>query len=91
LNKLSFSDGYISPTHDPYYRSTTAPSVSSLSRSRVGLSRAAVDVVDGKSMLRFCRLNTEPGHTFGFELAQEDNKHIIRNVKPDSPAGKSIQ
>jgi hypothetical protein len=52
------------------------------------LSRAAVDVVDGKSMLRFCRLNTEPGQTFGFELAQEDNKHVIRHVKPDSPAGK---
>jgi hypothetical protein len=39
-------------------------------------------------MLRFCRLNTEPGQTFGFELAQEDNKHLIRNVKPDSAAGK---
>lgn len=66
-----------------------APSVtSSLSRPRIPLSRAAVDVVDGKSMLRFCRLNTEPGQTFGFELAQEDNKHIIRNVKPESPAGK---
>lgn len=38
-------------------------------------------------MLRFCRLNTEPGQTFGFELAQEDQKHIIRNVKPESPAG----
>jgi hypothetical protein len=55
------------------------------------LSRAAVDVVDGKSMLRFCRLNTEPGQTFGFELAQEDNKHVIRHVKPDSPAGKIIR
>jgi hypothetical protein len=51
------------------------------------LSRAAVDVVDGKSMLRFCRLNTEPGQTFGFELAQENNNHVIRNVKPDSAAG----
>ncbi len=40
-------------------------------------------------MLRFCRLNTEPGQTFGFELAQEDNKHVIRHVKPDSPAGKN--
>jgi hypothetical protein len=39
-------------------------------------------------MLRVCRLITEPGQTFGFELAQEDNKHIIRNVKPDSAAGK---
>jgi hypothetical protein len=39
-------------------------------------------------MLRFCRLNTEPGQTFGFELAQEDNKHVIRHVKPDSPACK---
>ncbi|UJR14959.1 hypothetical protein I4U23_001938 [Adineta vaga] len=48
-----------------------------------------VDVVDGKSMLRFCRLNTEPGQTFGFELAQEDNKHIIRNVKPESPAARA--
>jgi hypothetical protein len=82
-------DGYVSPTRDPYYRSTVAPSVtSSLSRPRMPLSRAAVDVVDGKSMLRFCRLNTEPGQTFGFELAQEDNKHVIRHVKLDSPAGK---
>jgi hypothetical protein len=40
-------------------------------------------------MLRFCRLNTEPGQTFGFELAQEDSKHVIRHVKPDSPAGKN--
>ena len=74
---------------DPYHRSTVAPSVtSSLNRARTPLSRAAVDVVDGKSMLRFCRLNTEPGQTFGFELAQVDNKHIIRNVMPESPAGK---
>jgi hypothetical protein len=66
-----------------------APSVtSSLSRPRMPLSRAAVDVVDGKSMLRYCRLTTEPGQTFGFELAQDENKHIIRNVKPDSPAGR---
>ena len=54
----------------------------------MSLSRAAVDVVDDKSMLRFCRLNTEPGQPFGFELAHEDNKHVIRKVKPDSPAGK---
>lgn len=54
----------------------------------MSLSRAAVDVVDEKSMLRFCRLNTEPGQTFGFELSHEDNKHVIRNVKPESPAGK---
>jgi hypothetical protein len=40
-------------------------------------------------MLRFCRLNTEPGQTFGFELAQENNNHVIRNVKQDSPAGKT--
>ncbi len=40
-------------------------------------------------MLRFCRLNTEPGQTFGFELAQENNNHVIRNVKPDSSAGKT--
>ena len=85
----SFSDGYISPTVDSPYRSTVAPSVtSSLSRPRMSLSRAAVDVVDGKSMLRYCRLNTEPGQTFGFELAQDENRHIIRNVKPDSPAGR---
>ena len=85
-----FSDGYISPTRDPYYRSTAAPSVtSSLSRPRIPLSRAAVDVVDSKSMLRFCRLTTEPGQTFGFELAQEDKTHVIRNVKPDSPAGRT--
>jgi hypothetical protein len=84
-------DGYVSPTRDPYPRSTVAPSVtSSLSRPRLPLSRAAVDVVDSKSMLRFCRLNTEPGQTFGFELAQEHNNHVIRNVKPDSPAGNSL-
>lgn len=83
------ADGYVSPTRDPYYRPPVAPSVtSSLSRPRAPLSRAAVDVVDGKSMLRFCRLTTEPGQTFGFELAQENNNHIVRNVKPDSPAGK---
>ncbi|CAF0822274.1 unnamed protein product [Adineta steineri] len=85
-----YTNGYVSPTRDPYYRSTVAPSVtSSLNRPRIPLSRAAVDVVDGKSMLRFCRLNTEPGQTFGFELAQEDNKHIIRNVKPESPAARA--
>ena len=59
-----------------------------MSRPRGGLSRAAVDVVDGKSMLRYCRLNTEPGQTFGFELARDGNRHIIRNIKPESPAGK---
>ena len=82
-------DGYVSPSRDPYYRPPIAPSVtSSLSRPRIPLSRAAVDVVDGKSMLRFCRLTTEPGQTFGFELAQENNNHIVRNVKLDSAAGK---
>ncbi|CAF3566014.1 unnamed protein product [Rotaria sp. Silwood1] len=85
-----YTNGYVSPIRDPYYRPTIAPSVtSSLTRPRLPLSRAAVDVVDEKSMLRFCRLNTEPGQTFGFELAQEDNKHIIRNVKPDSPAARA--
>ncbi|CAF3266956.1 unnamed protein product [Rotaria socialis] len=82
--------GYVSPARDPYNRPVVAPSVtSSLSRPRMPLSRAAVDVVDEKSMLRFCRLNTEPGQTFGFELAQEDDKHVIRNVKPDSPAARA--
>ncbi|CAF1230905.1 unnamed protein product [Rotaria sordida] len=86
----AYANGYVSPTRDPYYRPPVAPSVtSSLNRPRLPLSRAAVDVVDEKSMLRFCRLNTEPGQTFGFELAQEDNKHIIRNVKPDSPAARA--
>jgi hypothetical protein len=86
---VSHLGGYISPTRDIYYRPNMAPSVtSSLSRPRLPLSRAAVDVVDGKSMLRYCRLNTEPGQTFGFELAQDANRHVIRNVKPDSPAGQ---
>ena len=40
-------------------------------------------------MLRYCRLNTEPGQTFGFELAQDENRHIIRNIKPDSPAARA--
>ncbi|CAF3177363.1 unnamed protein product [Rotaria sp. Silwood2] len=85
-----YTNGYVSPTRDSYYRPTVAPSLSSsLNRPRLPLSRAAVDVVDEKSMLRFCRLNTEPGQTFGFELAQEDNKHIIRNVKPESPAARA--
>ena len=88
---IAVVDGYVSPTRDPYQRSTVAPSVtSSLSRPRLPLSRAAVDVVDSKSMLRFCRLNTEPGQTFGFELAQENSNHIIRNVKPESPAGETL-
>jgi len=85
-----YTNGYTSPSRDGFNHSVLAPSVtSSLNRPRGTLSRAAVDVVDGKSMLRYCRLNTEPGQTFGFELAQDENRHIIRNIKPDSPAARA--
>ncbi|CAF1169404.1 unnamed protein product, partial [Didymodactylos carnosus] len=73
-----------------YQQRQPPPSISSTLSNAGRLSRAAVDVVDSKSMLRFCRLNTEPGTPFGFELQQNENRqHVIRNVKRDSPAARA--
>jgi hypothetical protein len=40
-------------------------------------------------MLRYCRLLAGPSQAFGFQLGTDDNnKHIIRNIQPESPASK---
>jgi hypothetical protein len=37
---------------------------------------------------RFCHLITNPGQSYGFRTEFDNDKHIIRGVKLDSPAGK---
>lgn len=69
----------------------SATSLSSLNRSRAHLSRGAVDVVSEKRLLRYCRLSTEPGQSFGFQLKADNNKHVLYNIQPDSPAGKMLK
>ncbi|UJR31719.1 hypothetical protein I4U23_019199 [Adineta vaga] len=53
------------------------------------LSRGAVDVVSEKRLLRFYRLWLKPGEKIGFSVAPDNRKHIIRNIKPNSPAERN--
>lgn len=56
-------------------------------RSRPYLSRGAVDVVSEKRLLRYCRLDARPDQPFGFQLKSDNDKHILYNIQPGSPAG----
>ncbi|CAF3889097.1 unnamed protein product, partial [Rotaria sordida] len=53
------------------------------------LSRAAINVIHGQSVYRFCRLEPQSGQNLGFNLAMEDNNHIIRDVVVDSLGAKA--
>jgi hypothetical protein len=57
-------------------------------RPRSDLSKGAIDIVSEKRLLRFCRLITDTGRPFGFQLMTNDNKHTVYNIEPNSPAGR---
>jgi hypothetical protein len=59
-----------------------------LYRSRENLTRGTIDVVSRNRLLRYCRLLAGPSQAFGFQLKADDNKHIIYNIQPESPASK---
>ncbi|CAF0868518.1 unnamed protein product [Didymodactylos carnosus] len=85
-----YSSHLILPQVVPDHQRSSPTPTPTIHGSNRPLSRAAVDVIDGKLMLRFCRLNTIPGTHFGFELQSDENKrHVIKDVKHDSPAAKA--
>ena len=83
---LSFSDGYDSSRYSRQDGRANETSSSSPYRSRENLSRGAVDLVSRSRLLRYCQLFSGPSQAFGFQLKADDDKHIIYNIQPDSPA-----
>lgn len=82
---LFFSDEYDSSRYsrqDVRGNETT----SSPYRSLENLTRGAVDLVSRSRLLRYCQLFSGPSQAFGFQLKADDDKHIIYNIQPDSPA-----
>ncbi len=45
-------------------------------------------MVSRNRLLRYCRLLAGPSQAFGFQLKADDDKHIIYNIQPESPASK---
>lgn len=86
LRFSSFSDGYDSSRHSRQdLRANETPS-SYPYRSVENLARGAVDLVSRNRLLRYCQLYSGPGQAFGFQLKADDDKHIVHNIQPDSPA-----
>ncbi|CAF3687692.1 unnamed protein product [Rotaria sp. Silwood1] len=88
--RKTYATGYDPISNYPYSRVDKHPKVvPSLFSSQEHLSRGTVDIVSDKRLLRLCRVQGEPYQVMGFEVKLSDNKHIIHNIQPNSPAARS--